>query len=98
MMLEITREEWMAKVPLARAIGWLILALGAANALSVISAIVALREIGSVPGALALILIGSTVLAVTQTQPRNDQQTKQRLIILGTVIPVVILMFPFGLA
>lgn len=95
MMLEITREEWMAKVPLARAIGWFILALGAANALSVI---VALREIGSVPAALALVLIGSTVLAVTQTQPGNDQQTKQRLIILGTVIPVVILMFPFGLA
>lgn len=98
MMISVTRKQWMAKVPLARAIAWIIMLLGIVMSLSVLSGLFAVPGITSVPGALALLIIGSTTLAVTQHQPDNDQQVKQRIVILGTVISVVILTFPFGLA
>ena len=98
MMISVTRKQWMAKVPVARTIGRLIMLLGIVMSISAIYGLFAGREIGSVPAALALLIIGSTTLAVTQHQPDNDQQVKQRIIILGTVISVVILTFPFGLA
>lgn len=98
MMISVTREQWMAKVPVARAIGWLITLLGSVVLICVLYGLFAGREFGSVPAALALLIIGSTTLAVTLHLPENDRQVKQRIIILGTVISIVILMFPFGLA